>query len=60
MRRRVRSAAYRARRRLRLARRHIRAAHWADYHVMLERTPGYGRMLERDRELDLLEASLFD
>lgn len=42
-----RSSAYRARRRVRTAARHLRAAHQAEYQVMLERTPGYAEWLER-------------
>lgn len=53
--RRHRSAAYRARRRWREARRHLRAAAARDYQVMLERTVGYAAMLERYAEEDRAE-----
>lgn len=47
MRRRHRSAAYRARRRVREARRHLRASERRDYQTMLQRTPGYADWLDR-------------
>jgi hypothetical protein len=33
--------------------RRLRAAERADYQVMLERTPGYADMLERDHEIEI-------
>ena len=49
---RKRSAAYRARRRVRSAWRRLRAAERNDAFVMLERMPGFADMLERNAALE--------